>query len=143
MNPTENTSINDVVWFYTQQGISIDEVVDAHVWVERQLRHYMQDDDVARRAEANLIMQRTRQNVSTEAQDELHAIVPAWWEATTPPQPMARPVVIPPSMMTTNASRPRWGLVFNTHRDIWPYSGHGLPGYHRILVSPCPQNNGL
>jgi len=114
MNPTENTSVNDVVRFYAQQGISIDEVVDAHVWAERQLRHYMQDDDVARRAEANLVLQRTRQNASTEAQDELRTIVPAWWEATTPPQPMARPVVIPPSMMTTNASRPRRGSVFSS-----------------------------
>jgi hypothetical protein len=79
MNPTENTSINNVVWFYAQQGISIDEVVNAHIWVERQLRHYVQDDDVMRRAEAHLILQRTHQNVSTEAQDELRTIVPAWW----------------------------------------------------------------
>jgi hypothetical protein len=110
----ENTSVNDVVWFYAQQGISIDEVVNAHVWVERQLCHYVQDDDVARRAEANLVLQHTRQNASTEAQDELRAIVPVWWEATTPPQPMARPVVILPSMVTTNASRPRQGSVFSS-----------------------------
>jgi hypothetical protein len=114
MNPTENISINDVVRFYAQQGISIDEVVNAHVWAERQLRHYMQDDDIARRAEANLILQRTHQNASTKAQDELRTIVPAWWEATTPPHPMARPVVIPPSMMTTNVSRPRRGSVFSS-----------------------------
>jgi hypothetical protein len=67
MNLTENTSINDVVWFYAQQGISINEVVDAHVWAERQLHHYVQDDDIARRAEANLILQCTHQNASNSS----------------------------------------------------------------------------
>jgi hypothetical protein len=70
-NPTENTSVNDVVQFYAQQGISIDEVVNAHVWVERQLCHYSQDDDNVRRAKAHLILQCTCQYASTEAQDEL------------------------------------------------------------------------
>ncbi|KAF8227707.1 hypothetical protein L208DRAFT_1379662 [Tricholoma matsutake] len=96
------------------QGISIDEVVDAHVWVERQLRHYSQDDNVARRAEAHHVLQRTCQYASTEAQDELRVMVPAWWEAPTPPQPMARPVVIPLSMVTTNASRPRCGSALSS-----------------------------
>jgi hypothetical protein len=63
-NLTENTSVNNVVRFYAQQGISIDEVVDAHVWAERQLRHYSQDDDNARRAEAHLVLQRTHQYAS-------------------------------------------------------------------------------
>jgi hypothetical protein len=111
-NPTENTSVNDVVRFYAQQGISIDEVVDAHVWAERQLRHFSQDNDVARRAEALQVMQRIRQYTNAEAQDELRVLAPAWWEATTPPQPMARPVVIPPPMVTENATRPRRGSAF-------------------------------
>jgi hypothetical protein len=74
-NPTENTSVNDVVQFYAQQGISIDEVVDAHIWAERQLRHYSQDDDVARRAEALQVLQRIHQYANTEAQDELCVLV--------------------------------------------------------------------
>jgi hypothetical protein len=79
-NPTENTSINDVVRFYAQHGISINKVVDAHIWAERQLCHYSQDDNIARRAEALQVMQRIHQYVNTEAQDELHVLVLAWWE---------------------------------------------------------------
>jgi hypothetical protein len=109
-------------------------VVDAHVWVERQLRHYSQDDNIARRAEALQVMQRICQYANTEAQDELRVLVLAWWEATTPPQPMARPVVIPLSMVTENATRPRRGSAFlysslrTSTMDVAPYPSVAGPG---------------
>jgi hypothetical protein len=145
-NLTENTSVNDVVRFYAQQGISIDKVVDAHVWAERQLCHYLQVDDIARRAEDLQVMQHIRQYTNTEAQDELCVLVPVWWEATTPPQPMARPVVILPSMMTENATRPRHGSAFlhslsrtsmmdyypTTEESVTPYPSVAGPGPTRF-----------
>jgi hypothetical protein len=145
-NLTENTSVNDVVRFYAQQGISINKVVDAHVWAERQLCHYSQVDDIARRAEDLQVMQHIRQYTNTEAQDELCVLVPVWWEATTPPQPMARPVVILPSMMTENATRPRHGLAFlhslsrtsmmdyysTTEESVTPYPSVAGPGPTRF-----------
>jgi hypothetical protein len=142
-NPTENTSINDVVRFYAQQGISIDEVVDAHIWAERQLRHYSQDNDIARRAEALQVMQRIHQYTNTEAQDKLRVLVPAWWEATTPPQPMARPVVIPPSMVTENVTRPRCGSAFlpsssrTLTMDYYPATEESVAPYPSV-VGPGP-----
>jgi hypothetical protein len=142
-NPTENTSVNNVVRFYAQQGISIDEVVDAHVWAERQLHHYSQDEDIVRRAEALQVLQRIHQHANTETQDELCVLVPAWWEATTPPQPMARPVVILPSMVTENATRLRRGSAFHysslrtSMMDYYPTTEESVAPYLSV-VGPGP-----
>jgi hypothetical protein len=95
-----------------------------------------------RRAEALQVLQCIRQYANTEAQDELRVLVPAWWEATTTPQPMARPVVIPPSMVMENATRPRRGLAFHysssrtstmdyysaTEESVTPYPSVAGPG---------------
>jgi hypothetical protein len=82
-NLMENISVNDVVQFFAQQGISVDEVVDAHVWAERQLHHFTQDTDTAWREEALQVLQGVLQYTSTEVQDELHVKNPAWWDAVS------------------------------------------------------------
>jgi hypothetical protein len=131
------------VRFYAQQGISIDEVVNAHIWAERQLCHYSQDDDVARRAEALQVMQRIHQYVNTEAQDELCVLVPAWWEATTPPQLMARPVVILLSMVMENPTRLRRGSAFlhsssrTSMMDYYPATEEPVASYPSV-AGPGP-----
>jgi hypothetical protein len=94
-NLTEIISINDIVQFFAQQGISVDEVVDAHVWAERQLCHFTQDTDTAQREEALQVLQRVLQYTSMEVQDKLCVMNPAWWDATSSGQSLDRPMITP------------------------------------------------
>jgi hypothetical protein len=105
-NLTENISINDIVQFFAQQGISVDEVVDTHVWAERQLCHFTQDTDTTRREEALQVSQCVLQYASTEVQDELHVMNPAWWDAALSGQSLDRPMITPVPRWAPNP-RPR------------------------------------
>jgi hypothetical protein len=105
-NLTENISINDIVQFFAQQGISVDKVVNAHVWAERQLRHFTQDTDTARREKALQVLQHVLQYASMEVQDELHVMNPAWWDAASSGQSLDRPMITPVPQQAPNP-RPR------------------------------------
>jgi len=80
---SDNTTVEDVVRLFAEDGITIPQISDAFEWGQMALVGWSVGSDASRQTEAMQAMILTHKQVSYDDQDRLVPLEPRWWYPST------------------------------------------------------------
>jgi hypothetical protein len=130
-DPSVNMTVEDMACLFAQDGITIQQVADAHEWAQTYLQTMAGGMEAIRPTEVMKALRNVRDWTSSDPQDVPRPIQPAWWY---PPEEMASGPV--PRVSTMSRDITTLMLMDVTWRQVAP------PEASEVSEASRPYNNG-